>query len=158
ADHGVVDELEDDLDAGSIRNERRREPAWIDVERRVPGMVKPWRPRQPVLADNLAIKMQRGAGLAPWRIRDIGPGCAHGVSSFISERRWIKCHHAIDSIASFESWMVQFDGEHWQRLGSIIIDETKGQAFMPSPITKGATEAAELPALARISFTQPGGS
>src|SRR5215470_731968 len=52
----------------------------------MPGMVDPWRPREPILADDLGIQMQRGTGFAPCLEGDVGPDRVHGGSSLISVR------------------------------------------------------------------------
>src|SRR5918912_3878677 len=60
----VVEEIEADFDAArAVGNERGREAARIDVERRVPGMVDPGRASEPILADDLRVEVQCGACL-----------------------------------------------------------------------------------------------
>ena len=79
----VVDEVEANFDsARPVRDERRRQPARVDIKRRVPGMVDPRRPREPVFADDLRVKAQRLAGLPPRR----GRGC-RGQGAAMAYRR-----------------------------------------------------------------------
>ena len=54
-DDCVIDEIEDDLNACPVRNQGRRQATCVDVEGRVPRMVDPRRPCEPVFADDLAI-------------------------------------------------------------------------------------------------------
>jgi hypothetical protein len=61
----VFDEIEDDLDTRRIRNQGRRQSACSDVEGHVPRMIDPRCPCEPILADDLAIQLERGTGLLP---------------------------------------------------------------------------------------------
>jgi hypothetical protein len=79
ADQSMLYEIEGDLDARRIRNKRSRQPACIHAEGRVPGMVDPRRPREPVLAHDLGIKVERGTGVAPCLERDSWPIRPHGA-------------------------------------------------------------------------------
>jgi hypothetical protein len=65
-DHGVVDEVDRDLERRvAMMQAPCRETADVDVQRDVPPVVARWRRRQPDLADDLAVEMQRVPRLAP---------------------------------------------------------------------------------------------
>ena len=70
--------------SGLSQHKRSREAARIDVKRRMPGMVDPGCAGEPVLADDLRIEVQRGAGLAPRSVGNVGPGSSH-VRPFVNE-------------------------------------------------------------------------
>jgi hypothetical protein len=70
----VFDEIKVDLERSrAIRYGRRRQPAWGDVERHMPGMVQPGRLGQPDFSDDLAPEMQRGIGVTPRGGRQLRP-------------------------------------------------------------------------------------
>lgn len=77
ADNAVIVEVEQDLDAGTVMDHRRRQPARRDIEGRMPGVVDPRRVRQPILAGDLEIEVQRRAGVAPAEIVEAGPEVGH---------------------------------------------------------------------------------
>ena len=83
ASHGMIEKIETDLhSARTVGNERTREPAGIDVERGLPGVINPGRAGKPIFANDLRVEMQRRARFAPRLVRDIWPRGAHVVCSF----------------------------------------------------------------------------
>jgi hypothetical protein len=65
-DHGVIDEVDRDLERRvAMMQPPRREPADVDVQRHVPPVVARRRGGQPDLAEDLAVEMQRVLGRAP---------------------------------------------------------------------------------------------
>ena len=66
ASHGMIEKIETDLhSARTVGNERTREPAGIDVERGLPGVINPGRTGKPIFANDLRVEMQRRARFAP---------------------------------------------------------------------------------------------
>ena len=65
-DHGVIDEVDRDLERRAVvMQPPRRETSHVDVQRDVPPVVARRRGRQPDLADDLAVEMQRVLRCAP---------------------------------------------------------------------------------------------
>jgi hypothetical protein len=78
SDNLMVDKVEAHLDAApAIRYQSGGEASGTRVEDSVPGMVHPRRARQPIFADNLSVKLERRARIAPPLIGNIGPPLIH---------------------------------------------------------------------------------
>jgi hypothetical protein len=70
----MIDEIEFDLEiAPTGGDQRRAQPARRDEQRDMPGMIDPWRQRQPRFAHDLRPQLQGRAGLRPRGIRQFGP-------------------------------------------------------------------------------------
>src|SRR5438034_4034556 len=62
----MIDEIDGDLERRlTMMQAPRRQPAYVDVQRDVPPMVAGCRGRQPDLAQDLAVKVQRVLRVAP---------------------------------------------------------------------------------------------
>src|SRR5690606_37353426 len=77
----VIPQVEQDLDARTIGNGRRRQAPRRDVERRMPRVVDPRRVCNPVLAGHLQVEMQGAARVTPVEVLQARPLMGHHASS-----------------------------------------------------------------------------
>ena len=83
AGHRVIDKIKTDFHpAWTVGHKGGREPARIDVERGVPGMIDPGCAGKPIFANDLSIKMQCRARLTPGKVGNVRPSDCHDPPPF----------------------------------------------------------------------------